>query len=415
MTTRPSTTPTIRVNYVAGGKRAKRWGAFWNEYPYGPGTRPKPRAVFFETEVEAQTFRTRTLDALAAEPPTANTPPPDLRRVDGFLAVWLLDHIKPLREVATWRSYHGLVRFHITPKLGHLKMRELTPLKVLAFYNELYADGVSLATRRHVHTCLSSACNYAIIHEALATNPCAQQGRFLRHKDEQEQEPEPNPLSVSEAAQFFAWLEKHAPAWYDYFLFLHDTGARVGEVAALKWANVSLENAKATISESYSPSVKAHINAAEKAAGRRGTGTGERDGEKATKTHQSRTIDLTTEVVERLLKWRQEQRVQSLRRGRKVPIYVLTNRRGSPRRQDGNMRRVFDRGMQGCGIAGHHPHDLRDTFASTHLSQDWGKLGWVSRQLGHKSPTTTERHYFKFKSTTASAGYADQIRAVSKP
>ena len=138
---------------------------------------------------------------------------------------------------------------------------------------------------------------------------------------------------------------------------------------------------------------------------------GERDGEKAPKTHQTRTIDLTTTVVERLIKWRQTQRVESLRRGRKVPIYVLTNRRGSPRRQDGNMRRAFGRAMAGCNLTGHTPHDLRDTFASTHLSQDWGKLGWVSRQLGHESAMTTERHYFKFEPTTTSVRYADQIRA----
>ena len=40
----------------------------------------------------------------------------------------------------------------------------------------------------------------------------------------------------------------------------------------------------------------------------------------------------------------------------------------------------------------------------------------MRRPLGHKSPATTEKHYCKFKPTTASAGYADQIRASeSKP
>ncbi len=77
------------------------------------------------------------------------------------------------------------------------------------------------------------------------------------------------------------------------------------------------------------------------------------------------------------------------------------------------MRRVCNRAMAGCRLTGHTPHDLRDTFASTHLCQDLGKLGWANRQLGRDSPTTTERHYFKFKHTTTSVGYADQIRATS--
>jgi hypothetical protein len=62
-----------------------------------------------------------------------------------------------------------------------------------------------------------------------------------------------------------------------------------------------------------------------------------------------------------------------------------------------DMRRIFQRTIAGCQLAhrGLTPHSLRDTFATRHLNTDWGKLPWVSRQLGHESegppPSTTSR------------------------
>ncbi len=73
------------------------------------------------------------------------------------------------------------------------------------------------------------------------------------------------------------------------------------------------------------------------------------------------------------------------------------------------MRRVFDAMMTTLALPRHTPHHFRDTFASTHLTQHWGKLGWVSRQLGHESTRTTEEHYYAFQPTADTERYADQI------
>jgi integrase len=129
------------------------------------------------------------------------------------------------------------------------------------------------------------------------------------------------------------------------------------------------------------------------------------------KTHQRRRIDLTSELVERLYTWRLKQKQDALRRGLSAPAYVFTTKHGAPRRQDGNMRRIFQRTIAGCQLAdlGLTPHSLRDTFATRHLNTDWGKLPWVSRQLGHESERTTSEHYFAFQPSTATRHYADQI------
>jgi integrase len=405
--------PTIRVSYVVAGTRTKRWGAFWNEYPYGAGTKPVRESEFFATEAEALAFRAQTLAALVDPTivPSKNAPPPDVSRVRGFLQMWLEKRITG-KSASTLRSYSGFVANYITPVPGDVPIADLNAGQVMDFYMALYDHGVTLANRRHIHAVLSSACTYAKTRGLRLNNPCESQGLSLRQSDEDDVDPEPNPFTAAEAVRVLAWVLEHEPEWYIYYLFLHDTGVRPGELAALKWDDMDLEKALATIRASYSPSLKAAINAKAKATGKPTAGSGESDGEKSTKTRKVRTIDLTTELVERLTTWRQDQRVDSLRRGRKVPVYVVTNRRGSPRRQDGNLRRVLDRVLVGAKITTHHTiYDLRDTFATTHLMQDWNKLPWVSRQLGHASVITTEKHYYKFKPSEVTAAYADQIRA----
>src|SRR4051812_14809698 len=88
--------PTIRVSYVVAGTRTKRWGAFWNEYPYGGGTKPVRESEFFATEAEALAFRAQTLAALVDPTivPAKNAPPADVSRVRGFLQMWLEKRIK---------------------------------------------------------------------------------------------------------------------------------------------------------------------------------------------------------------------------------------------------------------------------------------------------------------------------------
>lgn len=442
-----------------GAGRKDLWGVYWRA--------PKKKSRYFPTEAAANDFKTQLLAALeAAQRKTPPPPPkPELKAgtVAAYLDSWLDLEVKPHREAATYQSYEGLVRNHIVPApltgkgwrgfglqdrktFGNLLMTDLRPKVIKRLYEDLYERDVSLATRRHVHTCLSSAFETGVTEEELDYNPCAKLGRKLRHEDEQDDDPEPNPFTPEEAALFLADIAKHAPDWLDYFQFAHDQGPRVGEIAALKWTNedgeplIDLKAKTAKIEQSYSPRSK-------------------RD--KSTKTHQRRTLQLTDLVTEQLTAWRPRQRELALKRGWAERLtkhrYVFTLKNGSPRRQDGNMRRVFDRSMarlagretvavrdylkasdgtsvdaairamrkagtlpasftvatyqSGAAWLAHTPHDIRDTFASTHLSQDWTKLPWVSGQLGHETTRTTEDHYFAYRPADEVAkGFANQIR-----
>jgi integrase len=353
-----------------------------------------------KTEAEAIAMKSAMERALAATPPPAASEPtstPKAGTLGAYLVDWLRDVIEPHREAATYKSYDQQVRLFIEPKIGHVKLADLGRKKVREFLEDLYHDGVKLGRRRLVHACLRSACSSAVSDELVPSNPCEKLGRLLRHKDEQDADPEPNPYTREQAQTFLTYVSEHeARVWSVYFQFLHDTGCRVGELAALKWYDkngkplVDLVGKRAKIEASYSP-----------AAGK----------DKLPKTNQRRYVDLTDLVVDLLTEWKKEQRERLMRVGLNAKTaYMVTNDHGSPRRQDGNLVRVFTRVNKGCGFVGHTPHDFRATFATVHLTDDFGRLPWVSRQLGHASERTTLDHYFRFLPTKTSANYANEIR-----
>jgi len=391
----------VRVAHYPGEGRTLEYAAHWNEYPHGPGTKRVPKSKWFATQADADHFKAEFEKAAnaarQAEPVADVTYPPEplgdnRLRLDSFMVHTWLPARKKKIDPATYKSYESLTRLHITPAIGALKVTDkvLNPVRILAFYDDLAARKIALGSRRAIHSTLRAALSWAVLSNLLTRNPCFQVGRELRQSGESTGT-KANPLSAADAARFLAYVDRHEEPWSPLFHFLHDTGVRVGEASALQWANVDLDNATARIESSYSAPA---------------------GGDKDTKTHQGRTIDLSTDLVTRLRAWRSAQRVESLRCGRTPRAYVFTNGRGQPQRADGGMRRVFARVLKTLGIAGkgYTLHSLRDTFASTHLSQDWGKLGWVSTQLGHANTATTETHYFAFRSTAATKRYADDIR-----
>jgi integrase len=405
---------TLTIRRDADPQRKAPWGVFWNVYQNGVTGRPKQKSMWFATEAEAEEFKRLTQAAL-----TAPTPPPApvSRRSTDSLAVlaqdWLA-HVEDQREAATHRSYQGLVTHYLAPAPGHKRYpglgnhivddRTFTPKVIADFLTRLHRDGVSLSMRRRAHRGLSAFCTYARFAGRLAgaSNPCKDLGRLIRRKGEEDAAPAPNPFTPDEITRIFDQLGAVEDDWVPYYQFLLDVGVRVGEAAALKWTALDLAHHKARIELSYSTVALT---------------------DKLPKSHERRTVDLTARVVEQLLKWRVVQRQAAFRCGRPQPEYVFTSRnpartraKGLARRiPDGNMRFVFARVMQACAITGHTPHDFRDTFATSHLVEAWDrKLGWVSKQLGHQSPTTTMTYYYNYRDTSASRGFADEIRAWEK-
>ena len=397
------TTLRIRADFDHG--RTQPWGVFWNVYQPGRTGRPKQTSAWFTTEAEAEEFKRLTLEELAKAAPASESEPAIHRHADSLAAIaadWLR-HVEDQREAATHKSYRDLVKHYLAPApthprypaLGNLIVSNatMTPKAIADYLTALHQAGVSLSMRRRLHRALSAFATFAKFAGRLTgQNPCFDLGRLIRRRGEEESEPAPNPFTQDEIARIFDQLEACEPAWLPFFQFLYDTGVRPGEAAALKWDEVDADRLKVRIALNWSPVAKA---------------------DKLPKTHERRLIDLTQLAADQLLAWRPVQRQELLRRGIRQTPYVFTSRRGCRMLQDGNVRLVFARVMKACGITGHSLYDFRDSFASHHLADNWlRKLAWVSHQLGHKHVSTTERYYYAYRPTTASRGFADEIRTA---
>jgi integrase len=176
----------------------------------------------------------------------------------------------------------------------------------------------------------------------------------------------------------------HAADEYDPELghFLHisaSTGARRGEVCALRWSNLDTKRMTLTIERSI----------AEVPGGLK---------EKDTKTHADRRIALDSETLEVF----EAQRAIATDRANQVGMKIATNAYVFSREPDclvpwtpGNVTNQFQAIRNQLGFDKMRLHDLRH-FAATRLMAAGIPVRTVSGRLGHANPSTTLSVYAHF-------------------
>ncbi len=212
-------------------------------------------------------------------------------------------------DITTRRSYEGYIRNHIRPLLGHLSVGKLGGETLDSFYAILrtcraHCDGrpyidhqtqdmhecderckphkcrpLATSSIRQVHWCLSAAFKSAMRWRWIATNPLDQaHAPRAATSDPHPPTPEQAAAIVNEAFRDVGW---GMLVWLAL-----TTGARRGELCALRWDLLDLDTAVLTICTSI---------------GQTGAETWEKD----TKTHQQRRIALDKETTALLRAYRQ--------------------------------------------------------------------------------------------------------------
>jgi integrase len=197
--------------------------------------------------------------------PAARTPvdPPALGQ---FLAHWLDDVVKPLREPAGYTYYEAMVRLYIAPALGGVRLDQLRIGDVQAWLDELPMlcqccvqgkDAARPPRRRRccaAGTCchrstgqrtiqaarntLLAALNHAVKSEQLIT---ANPARFARLPDRPGQQPATASWCPDEATRFLASArEDNDPLYAGYVLVIVNALSR-GEVLGLRWPGVDFD------------------------------------------------------------------------------------------------------------------------------------------------------------------------------
>ena len=138
----------------------------------------------------------------------------------------------------THANYSYITRTHISPALGRLKLKSLTPAHVRGFYGEKARANLAAATVKKMHVVLRKALAQAVSDGIIPRN-AADGVKPPRVSAPGE---EIRPLSSEECSAF---LEASRGERLEalYVLAVH-CGLREGELLALRWEDVDLEAAK---------------------------------------------------------------------------------------------------------------------------------------------------------------------------
>ncbi len=162
------------------------------------------------------------------------------RTLAEYLEEWL-EHAKGSLAASTHILYGMLVRAHIVPALGGIRLGKLTPLQLQRFYTHLRESGgrrghgLAPKTLRNIHGVLHRALDQAVRWQMLAKNPAdaADPPRGARP-----------PVLVAAGEDIPRLLEEiqRAGPWRLPLLIAIGTGMRRGEVLALQWQDYDAAN-----------------------------------------------------------------------------------------------------------------------------------------------------------------------------
>jgi integrase len=283
----------------------------------------------------------------------------------------------------TLQRYDSLLRTYLRPRFGKIALGKLKTADLVSAYALWSRSNVTARTVLHAHDLMRNALNRAVkwgmVSQGVAgsidmddlpkaTKPesaVLNESELRRLLDEAKK---PSQRSTSRG-----YLSAYA-AFYPAVAFAAYTGARRGEVLALRWSELDLDAATVTISRSLAQT---------------------RDGLffKEPKSGRSRTISISSTLVAILRSHRAAQNAEKIALGAAYQDEGLVFAR-----PDGttftpwNFGAAFRDLVRRAGVPRIRLHDLRDTHASL-LAKAGVPIEVVSKRLGHSTITITVDRY----------------------
>ena len=149
--------------------------------------------------------------------------------LQGYLDEWLVAHKSAVRPKTIYQ-YSQIVRQHIVPVLGKIKLKDLNPNHIQSLYNFKIESGVSKRSVVLIHSILHKALNQAMKWELIGRNPAQAVTRPKVARKEMKT------LTDSQARTFLS-AAKESRYEMLYWLAI-STGMRQGELLGLKWSDL---------------------------------------------------------------------------------------------------------------------------------------------------------------------------------
>jgi integrase len=283
---------------------------------------------------------------------------------------WLEQGERLGRSPATLRTYRSYINANIVPALGHIELRKLSPADLDGFYRKLDSAGRRRSTIHQHHSIISAALNQARKWRWVSENVAE-----LASPPTVRQEDVVAP-TLDEVRRLLVAAEERSPDVATLLWVAATTGARRGELCALRWSDVDLERRSMTIARSV-VDVPGGVTV------------------KDTKTHRTRRVAIDDATLAVLLTQRRRQEVQ-LSRPLAADAYVFSQALDAtvpyrPDRVTGSFRRL----RQELQLEHVNLHHLRH-FMATRAIRGGVDLRTVAGRLGHANGSITMKVYAHF-------------------
>jgi integrase len=208
-----------------GGISPRKSGGFVGSIRLPDGTRPY---VYGQTRKAVAA----KLTAIKAEHERGQRPSDKRLTVAAYLDDWLGSTAKRTVRPSTWASYETLVRVHIVPHIGRLLLVNLNPSDVDRMIARLLDAGVSPRRAQMVRAVLRSALTRAVRSRRIIANAAA---------DATPIKATPHRVEALDGEQVAAIVRAfQGSSLYPLITLALATGARQGELLALRWSDIDL-------------------------------------------------------------------------------------------------------------------------------------------------------------------------------
>jgi integrase len=201
------------------------------QLPKDPATGRYPRLVR-SIRCELKRDAIAEMNRLMVELQQGTFVKPTRTTLEEYLKTWLQSRSSKIAP-KTYQGYELNIRRHILPYLGRKRLHEIQPIDVQNLYDEL-SKSVSQRTVQYVHAVLRAALKRAVKLRMLAYNPCDAVDAPRPAKKEA------RALQAHETSALLDAAEE-SPI-NDFIVLALHTGARRGELLALRWDDVDFGN-----------------------------------------------------------------------------------------------------------------------------------------------------------------------------
>lgn len=301
-----------------------------------------------------------------------------------LMYAWLFEVLRVSSKIkpSTFQRYEGIFRNYIKEsELFGLKLNDIRALHIQRYYNKLNDKGKSYSQIKNLNKLLKSFFSYAVEEGYLLKNPC--KGKKIVIPGESDHESEEVEAFTSEEIISI----RNAIAGHRLKLLIMlalGTGLRQGELLALKWGNIDLENKQLQVEQTLMPVTL--INADESKT--------YKVLEQTPKTKSSiRTVPIPSSIIPLLEECKQLQDQEKEKAGTSYieNDYVFTTEIGTSINSS-NLRKIYKKLLKKAEVKYRKFHSLRHTYI-TKLFEAGVPLKTVQMLAGHSDISTTANIY----------------------